>query len=103
MLPTVVAHLKKYNKINNPSILLFTSSLSLLPRADFMGALIECGICSALADWLKPLPDHSLPHQKIRENILDALKMVMHYVSVSVSVLTPSSHFLMVTFSRLVA
>ena len=68
-----------------------------------MGALIECGICSALADWLKPLPDHSLPHQKIRENILDALKMVMHHVSVSVSVLIPSSHFLMVTFSRLVA
>lgn len=85
------------------SILLLTSSLSLLPRADFMGALIECGICSALADWLKPLPDHSLPHQKIRENILDALKMVMHHVSVSVSVLIPSSHFLMVTFSRLVA
>ena len=69
-----------------------------------MGALIECGICSALADWLKPLPDHSLPHQKIRENILDALKMVMHCVSVSVSVYSlPSSHFLMVTFSRLVA
>ncbi|XP_011402722.1 PREDICTED: protein IWS1 homolog [Amphimedon queenslandica] len=53
-LPTVIAHLKK---------------------SEFLNALIECGICSALADWLKPLPDHSLPHQKIRENILDALKL----------------------------
>jgi transcription factor SPN1 len=53
MLPTVLDHLKKI---------------------DLLTSFIECGICSALADWLKPLPDHSLPHLKIRESILDVLK-----------------------------
>lgn len=53
MLSTVVSHLKK---------------------SDLQTAMIECGILSALAEWLSPLPDHSLPHLKIRESILDILK-----------------------------
>ena len=45
-------------------------------RSDLLTSFIKCGICSALADWLQPLPDHSLPHMKIREGILDALGTV---------------------------
>ncbi len=55
MLPTVVAHLKK---------------------SDLQTSFIECGILTALADWLQPLPDHSLPHLKIRDGILDILRSV---------------------------
>ena len=50
-------------------------------RVDLLGVFIESGICSALADWLKPLPDHSLPHLKIREEILDILFTVSSYSS----------------------
>ncbi len=55
MLPTVVAHLKK---------------------SDLQTSFIECGILTGLANWLQPLPDHSLPHLKIRESILSILRAV---------------------------
>lgn len=55
MLPTVISHLKK---------------------SDLQTSFIECGILTALADWLQPLPDHSLPHLKIREGILSILRAV---------------------------
>ncbi|KAL5476040.1 hypothetical protein EMCRGX_G025942 [Ephydatia muelleri] len=57
-----------------------TKKLQLLPvvtshlkKAELLSSFIECGILSALADWLTPLPDHSLPNLKIRESILDVL------------------------------
>jgi transcription factor SPN1 len=53
MLPTVMVNLKK---------------------SDLQTSFIECGILTVLAEWLSPLPDHSLPHVKIRESILDILK-----------------------------
>lgn len=47
--------------------------ISQLKKVDLLSSFIESGICSALSDWLKPLPDHSLPHLSIRESILDIL------------------------------
>ncbi len=29
-----------------------------------------------LQDWVSPLPDHSLPHLKIRESVIDILRSV---------------------------
>lgn len=76
---------------------------SVFIRADLQTTFIECGILTVLAvsrdrvfslafsflhllplsllslpsqEWLNPLPDHSLPHLKIREAILDILKSV---------------------------
>ncbi|XP_064394150.1 protein IWS1 homolog isoform X2 [Halichondria panicea] len=53
MLPTVVAHLKK---------------------VDLVSAFLDQDILSALSDWVSPLPDHSLPHLKIRESVIDILR-----------------------------
>lgn len=69
---------------------------SVFIRADLQTTFIECGILTVLAvsrdkafslhllppsslpsqEWLNPLPDHSLPHLKIREAILDILRSV---------------------------
>ena len=62
-------------------------------RSDLQSAFIENGILTMLAvravssphtitppppsqEWLTPLPDHSLPHAKIRESLLDLLRTV---------------------------
>ena len=79
MLPTVLSHLKKWVnefvcKMQLVNVILI--DLHDVFRSDLLTSFIKCGICSALADWLQPLPDHSLPHMKIREGILDALGSV---------------------------
>ena len=60
---------------------------------------IEYGICSALANWLQPLPDHSLPHMKIREGILDALGTVSSLLLPPLCTLFLLSLFLLLFFS----
>ena len=75
MLPTVLSHLKK---LVNEFVceMQLVNMILIVFRSDLLTSFIKCGICSALADWLQPLPDHSLPHMKIREGILDALGTV---------------------------
>ena len=35
--------------------------------------LIDCGVLSAITEWLSPLPDRSLPALPIRRSLLEAL------------------------------
>ncbi|GAU96956.1 hypothetical protein RvY_08320 [Ramazzottius varieornatus] len=56
------------------------SKLTMLPKVvnslqkqDLQTAFLDCGILSALADWLAPLPDGNLTHLKIRESVLKLL------------------------------
>ncbi|XP_072111765.1 uncharacterized protein [Mobula birostris] len=53
LLPTVVMHLKKQ---------------------DLKDTFIDSGVMSAIKEWLTPLPDKSLPHLKIREELLKILQ-----------------------------
>lgn len=36
--------------------------------------MIELGMLSAIAEWLAPLPDRSLPNIKIREELIEVLR-----------------------------
>jgi len=38
--------------------------------------MIEMGVLSAIAEWLAPLPDRSLPNIKIRTFLIDTLRDV---------------------------
>ena len=49
--------------------------------------LIENGVMSAIADWISPLPDKSLPSLNIRMELLRVLKM---YTNVSAETLKHS-------------
>ncbi|XP_032887322.1 protein IWS1 homolog isoform X2 [Amblyraja radiata] len=53
LLPTVVMHLKKQ---------------------DLKDTFIDSGVMSAIKEWLTPLPDKSLPHLKIRQELLKILQ-----------------------------
>lgn len=50
--------------------------VNLLQKSDYHSAMIDLGILGAMAEWLAPLPDRSLPNIKIREAFIDALKDV---------------------------
>jgi hypothetical protein len=38
--------------------------------------MIEMGVLNAIAEWLAPLPDRSLPNIKIRTFLIDTLRDV---------------------------
>uniref|UniRef100_A0A023GNY1 TFIIS N-terminal domain-containing protein n=1 Tax=Amblyomma triste TaxID=251400 RepID=A0A023GNY1_AMBTT len=57
-----------------------TKKLKLLPvvvpqlkKLDLKGAFLDQGVLHAMAEWLAPLPDKSLPHLQIREHMLRLL------------------------------
>uniref|UniRef100_K1R853 IWS1-like protein n=1 Tax=Magallana gigas TaxID=29159 RepID=K1R853_MAGGI len=47
--------------------------VSQLKKADLHSAFLDCGVLSAMTEWLAPLPDKSLPHLQIREQFLRIL------------------------------
>ncbi|CAH1781434.1 unnamed protein product, partial [Owenia fusiformis] len=51
-----------------------------LRKSDLQVAFLDCGILSAITEWLAPLPDKSLPHVQIRS---DLLKILQSFPSVS--------------------
>eukprot|EP00057_Strongylocentrotus_purpuratus_P035353 XP_798740.3 PREDICTED: protein IWS1 homolog [Strongylocentrotus purpuratus] len=58
-----------------------TKKLNMLPavmgqlkKSDLQLSFLECGVLRPMAEWLKPLPDKSLPHLKIRESFIKILQ-----------------------------
>lgn len=49
-------------------------ALSQLRKQDLKLAFLDQGVLNVLTDWLAPLPDKSLPHIQIRENLLKVLQ-----------------------------
>ena len=45
-------------------------------RTQLRSTFIDCGILSAITEWLAPLPDKSLPCLKTRESLLKELQSV---------------------------
>jgi len=52
-----------------------------ITKSDLNEVLIEHGIMSALADWISPLPDKSLPSLNIRSELLKVLRRNFLHVS----------------------
>ena len=48
--------------------------IHLLKKSDHHATMIELGILGALAEWLAPLPDKSLPNIKVRDTLIEALR-----------------------------
>ncbi|XP_061180118.1 protein IWS1 homolog [Saccostrea echinata] len=53
---------------------MLTHVVSQLKKADLHSAFLDCGVLSAMTEWLAPLPDKSLPHLQIREKFLRILQ-----------------------------
>lgn len=66
--------LNKARKAAVKKLLMYPKIMQQLQKADLQQTLLECGILSAMKDWLMPLPDKSLPHLKIRSNFLKVLR-----------------------------
>ena len=47
--------------------------MSLLRNVDLIEVLLDNNVLSAIAAWLSPLPDDSLPNIKIRESLIKFL------------------------------
>lgn len=47
-----------------------------LTKKDSHSTVIQHGVLNVFREWLKPLPDESLPCIKIRESILELLLIV---------------------------
>jgi transcription factor SPN1 len=45
-----------------------------LQKSDYHAAMIELGMLGAIAEWLAPLPDRSLPNIKLREELINGLQ-----------------------------
>jgi len=48
--------------------------VNMLQKNDYHATMIELGVLGAIAEWLAPLPDRSLPNIKIREFMIDTLR-----------------------------
>eukprot|EP00058_Branchiostoma_floridae_P007684 XP_002593172.1 hypothetical protein BRAFLDRAFT_277879 [Branchiostoma floridae] len=50
------------------------SVMQTLRKKDLQEAILDCGMLPVITDWLSPLPDRSLPHLHIREEMLKILQ-----------------------------
>lgn len=48
--------------------------MNMLQKSDYHATMIELGVLGAIAEWLAPLPDRSLPNIKIREFLIETLR-----------------------------
>lgn len=48
--------------------------VNMLQKSEYHAAMIELGVLGAIAEWLAPLPDRSLPNISIRNQLIDALR-----------------------------
>jgi len=48
--------------------------MNMLQKSDYHATMIELGVLGAIAEWLAPLPDRSLPNISIRDQLIDALR-----------------------------
>lgn len=48
--------------------------MNVLVKADLHSTMMELGMLGAIAEWLAPLPDRSLPNIKIREELIGILQ-----------------------------
>ena len=48
--------------------------------------MIELGVLGAIAEWLAPLPDRSLPNIQIRTFLIDTLKDVRFFILLRVNI-----------------
>ncbi|CAF0824804.1 unnamed protein product [Brachionus calyciflorus] len=55
-------------------IKMLSTVIGLLHKSEYHDNMIDLGILHAIAEWLAPLPDRSLPNIKIREALIDALR-----------------------------
>ncbi|GFN98123.1 protein iws1 homolog [Plakobranchus ocellatus] len=55
-------------------IRMLTYVINQLKKSDLHGIFLESGILGAITEWLAPLPDKSLPHLNIREQLLQILQ-----------------------------
>ena len=58
-----------------------------ISKSDLNEMLVENGVMSAIADWISPLPDKSLPSLNIRSELLKVLRI---YTNVSAETLKHS-------------
>lgn len=55
-------------------IKMLTTVVNMLQKSEHHAAMIELGVLGAIAEWLAPLPDRSLPNISIRNHLIDALR-----------------------------
>lgn len=48
--------------------------INMLQKSEYHATMIELGVLGAIAEWLAPLPDRSLPNISIRDQLIDALR-----------------------------
>uniref|UniRef100_A0A8C5D9X0 Protein IWS1 homolog n=1 Tax=Gouania willdenowi TaxID=441366 RepID=A0A8C5D9X0_GOUWI len=76
------------NKLATKKLLLLPQVVKHLKKQDLKETFLDCGVMSAIKEWISPLPDKSLPILNIREEML---KILQQLTSVSQQTLKHSS------------
>lgn len=57
---------------------MLTLVITQLRKLDLREAFLDAGVLGVITDWLTRLPDGSLPHLQIRDNMLKILTEVLY-------------------------
>ena len=58
-----------------------------LRKLDLRESFLDSGVLGVITDWLTPLPDRSLPHLQIRENLLKILiEVLIYYINLKIKI-----------------